>query len=74
MSKGKEIKQTLIEFVADEKDCTLVYAEKFLKELMSAIIDLPIHNGDCKKENFVCNLCLLETILSDYREAENESL
>lgn len=26
------------------------------------------HRGDCTKENYTCQLCLLETLLSEYYE------
>lgn len=56
--------KTLFEWVANQDDTTVEWAEKFLHELLTS----PTHSGDCTGENHPCNLCVLESILDDYFE------
>jgi hypothetical protein len=67
-------KYTFIQFVAalesddfDKIDETwLPWAKEFVSYLNSDNVN--IHDGDCTKKPFSCYLCVVENLLSDYRE------
>lgn len=67
-------KYTFVEFIAaldcDDfdvlEDSWVKWAEQFVTHLNSP--DSNYHHGDCTKQPVSCYLCVMETLLKDYRE------
>ena len=67
---------TFVEWLAacDSKDFNnidpeeLQWAEQYIKEVFQSILDNGIHYGDCTNQSCPCELCHLESELTDYRE------
>lgn len=67
-------KYTFVEFVAalESKDfdkideAWLVWANKFMND-QKEVFKKCIHAGDCTKQSHTCGLCLIETLLADYK-------
>lgn len=67
-------KYNFVEFVAacESKnfdiieDSWLEWAKQFLKGYESIWVE--VHSGDCTKSSHTCSLCLLQTLLADFKE------
>ncbi len=68
-------KYTFVEFIAAletedfdiiDKDW-LIWANKFV-DAYPEVFKKGIHDGDCTKQPFSCMLCLMDTLLLDYKE------
>jgi len=42
--------------------------EEILSSLYQSIISDGTHHGDCTKENYTCELCFAESLLTEYYE------
>jgi hypothetical protein len=56
--------KTFREWLADEEETDLAWADQFITGLAKQ----DIHQGDCTNESQPCCLCSLERILSEYAD------
>lgn len=64
-----EEKLNFIEWVAEHEEMGKGESAKFIASIFEWIeTDGGVHKGDCTKEPQPCGLCVLESLLSDYRE------
>ena len=56
--------KTFVEYVMEFDGQTEQEAKQFLLGLVLS----PHHSGDCTKESHACHLCVLESLLQDYRD------
>ena len=64
--------KNLIQFHADKEDESYVWTKIFIESTFQDAIKNPLHSGDCTDENFTCNLCLIESMLSEYHKYVKE--
>jgi len=55
--------KTFTEFIADNNNASVKWAEEYLKY---ALFDMNYHFGDCTQEANSCALCYVEEMLEDY--------
>ena len=51
-----------------EDPASTEWADRFLDHVLNDSMKAVGHDGDCTKQAFTCDLCLLEEMLSEYRE------
>lgn len=61
-------KLTFIEFIANQEQESIGWAEVFVKALSDKAIKDTKHHGDCTKHSEPCDLCTLESMFKDYYE------
>ena len=69
------MKYTFIEFISacESEDFDKIeskwldWGKKFVTSY-PLIMEKEYHGGDCTRESYSCPLCLMETLLSDYKE------
>lgn len=65
--KDKEIPKELsfLDWVAETIDSSKEYPKEYIEKILET--DLT-HDGDCTDKCYACHLCVLETLLTEYRE------